>query len=68
VPSKILFVRADLDARQQRERAVVELHHDTLEREGRPIPEQTQFDRAVGAEQRSAARRNNRLPIWPAAP
>ena len=51
----LVGVRADLDAGQQRERAVVELHHDTLERLQRRLDlEQTQLDRAVRAEQRAA--------------
>ena len=51
----LVRVRADLDARQQRERAVVELHHDTLERLERGLDlEQTQLDRAVRAQQRAA--------------
>ena len=51
----LVRVRADLDARQQRERAVVEFHHDTLERLERGLDlEQTQLDRAVGPQQRAA--------------
>src|SRR5256885_1233430 len=46
---------ADSAPRQQRECAVVELHHNTLESlEGRLDLQQPQLDRAVGAEQRSA--------------
>ena len=51
----LLGVGADLDAGQGRERAVVELHDDALERlEGRLDLEQPQLDRAVRAEQRPA--------------
>ena len=55
-PSKIFVgVGADLDAGQGRERAVVELHHDALERlQGRLDLQQPQLDRAVRAEQRAA--------------
>src|SRR5207253_322075 len=48
-------VGARLDAGEQRERAVVELHHDTLKRLERGLDlEQAQLDRAVRAEQRTA--------------
>ena len=51
----LVRVGADLDAGQQRERAVVELHHDALERlQSRFDLEQTQLDRAVRAQQRAA--------------
>ena len=55
-PSKIFSgVGADLDAGERRERAVVELHDDALERlQGGLDLEQPQLDRAVGAEQRAA--------------
>ena len=55
-PSKIVAgVVADLDAGQGRERAVVELHDDALERLQRRLDlEQPQLDRAVRAEQRAA--------------
>ena len=51
----LLRVVADLDARERRERAVVELHDDTLERlqRGGDLQE-PQLDRAVGAEERPA--------------
>ena len=45
-------VGADLHARQQREGAVVELHHDALESLQRGLDlQQPQLDRPVGAEQ-----------------
>ena len=48
-------VVADLHPGQQRERAVVELHHDTLERlQRRGDLQQPQLDRGVGSEQRPA--------------
>src|SRR5699024_3450281 len=51
----LLRVVADLDARERREGAVVELHDDTLEGlEGRGDLEQAQLDGGGGAEQRSA--------------
>ena len=51
----LVGVRADLDTGKQWERAVVELHHDTLERLQRRLDlEQTELDRAVRAEQRAA--------------
>ena len=55
-PSKIVVgVVADLDAGQGRERAVVELHDDALERlQRRRDLQQPQLDRAVRAEQRAA--------------
>ena len=57
----LLGVRADLDAGEQRERAVVELHDDALERlEGRLDLEQAQLDRAVAASA-PLARRKSRL-------
>ena len=47
----LLGVRADLDAGEVRERAVVELHDDALERlEGGLDLEQAQLDRAVGGQ------------------
>ena len=48
-------VGADLDTGERGERAVVELHHDALERLERGLDlEQPELDRAVGPEQRSA--------------
>ena len=51
----LVRVGADLHAGQQRERAVVELHHHALERlEGGLDLEQPQLDRAVRTQQRAA--------------
>ena len=55
-PSKTLFASSPISTPASvRERAVVELHHDALERlQGRRDLEQPQLDRAVGTEQRTA--------------
>ena len=51
----LVGVVADLDAGERRERAVVELHDDALERLERRLDlEQLQLDRGVRAEQRAA--------------